>query len=55
MRPTVEQERILADLRGRLRIAAGAGTGKTDTLRLALVKLVEDGVRPGEILSLIHI
>ncbi|MBA3364352.1 MAG: ATP-dependent helicase [Actinobacteria bacterium] len=50
--PTPEQERILADLSGRLRIAAGAGTGKTDTLRLALVELIEQGVRPSEILCL---
>ncbi len=52
MRPTAEQERILADLSGRLRIAAGAGTGKTDTLRLALVRLIDEGVRPSEILCL---
>lgn len=49
---TDEQERILANLSGRLRIAAGAGTGKTDTLRRALVQLIEQGVRPSEILCL---
>ncbi len=35
-----------------LRIAAGAGTGKTDTLRRAIVELIEGGARPGEILCL---
>ena len=49
---TPEQETILAHERGPLRIAAGAGTGKTHTLRLAIVRLIERGVRPGEILSL---
>ncbi len=43
MRPTSEQERILAHRRGALRIAAGAGTGKTDTLRRLVVALIEDG------------
>ena len=52
MRPTPEQERILGGLEGPLRIAAGAGTGKTDTLRLAIVELIERGVHPGEILCL---
>jgi DNA helicase-2/ATP-dependent DNA helicase PcrA len=49
---TGEQRRILAHRRGALRIAAGAGTGKTDMLRRLIVALVEDGVRPGEILCL---
>ena len=49
---TAEQRAILADLRGALRVAAGAGTGKTDTLRLAIVELIRRGVRPGEILCL---
>ena len=49
---TEEQERILAHRRGALRIAAGAGTGKTDTLRRHIVSLIEGGVRPGELLCL---
>ncbi len=49
---TLEQDRILAELHGPLRIAAGAGTGKTETLKRAIVRLVDDGVRPGEILCL---
>jgi DNA helicase-2/ATP-dependent DNA helicase PcrA len=49
---TGEQRRIVGIRSGRLRIAAGAGTGKTDTLRRAIVGLVEDGVRPGQILCL---
>ena len=49
---TAEQQEILASLDGALRIAAGAGTGKTDTLRLAIVELIERGVNPGEILCL---
>jgi DNA helicase II / ATP-dependent DNA helicase PcrA len=49
---TDEQRRILAHRSGPLRIAAGAGTGKTDTLRRAIVGLIEDGVSPGEILCL---
>ncbi len=52
MRPTEEQEKILAGLSGGLRIAAGAGTGKTDTLRLAIVELIGRSVRPSEILCL---
>ena len=52
MKPTAEQARILSDLGGPLRIAAGAGTGKTDTLRLAIVELIGRGVKPGEILCL---
>jgi DNA helicase II / ATP-dependent DNA helicase PcrA len=49
---THEQASILAGLRGPVRIAAGAGTGKTETLRLAIVELIGRGVRPGEILCL---
>jgi DNA helicase II / ATP-dependent DNA helicase PcrA len=49
---TAEQREILASLHGPMRIAAGAGTGKTDTLRLAIVELIKRGVRPGEILCL---
>jgi ATP-dependent exoDNAse (exonuclease V) beta subunit len=49
---TPEQEQILSQLSGALRIAAGAGTGKTDTLRLAIVELIERGARPGQILCL---
>jgi DNA helicase II / ATP-dependent DNA helicase PcrA len=49
---TDEQRAILAHERGPLRIAAGAGTGKTDMLRRLIVSLVEGGVRPGEILCL---
>jgi DNA helicase-2/ATP-dependent DNA helicase PcrA len=49
---TPEQREILGSLQGPLRIAAGAGTGKTDTLRLAIVELIKRGVRPGEILCL---
>ncbi len=52
MNPTPQQERILARLDGALRISAGAGTGKTDTLRRAIVALIERGVRPGQILCL---
>jgi DNA helicase-2/ATP-dependent DNA helicase PcrA len=49
---TDEQQRILGHRSGPLRIAAGAGTGKTDTLRRAIVGLIEDGVSPGQILCL---
>jgi ATP-dependent DNA helicase UvrD/PcrA len=49
---TAEQHRIVGVRSGRLRITAGAGTGKTDTLRRTIVGLIEDGVRPGEILCL---
>lgn len=52
MKLTPEQATILAGLRGPVRIAAGAGTGKTDTLRLAIVELIRRGVRAGEILCL---
>ena len=52
MSRTPEQEQILSQLSGALRIAAGAGTGKTDTLRLAIVELIERGARPGQILCL---
>ena len=52
MKLTDEQQKILASLHGPLRIAAGAGTGKTDTLRLAIVELIERGVLPGQILCL---
>jgi len=49
---TDEQREILEGLHGRVRIAAGAGTGKTETLRLAIVELISRGVRPGDILCL---
>src|SRR5205823_392473 len=49
---TPEQREILGSLHGSVRIAAGAGTGKTDTLRLAIVELIKRGARPGEILCL---
>ena len=52
MKLTAEQRAILAGLKGPVRIAAGAGTGKTETLRLAVVELIERGVRPGDILCL---
>ena len=45
VRPTpTSSSAILAGSPGPLRIAAGAGTGKTDTLRLAIVELIERGV-----------
>jgi ATP-dependent DNA helicase UvrD/PcrA len=49
---TDEQREILGGLEGRVRIAAGAGTGKTETLRLAIVELINGSVRPGDILCL---
>jgi ATP-dependent DNA helicase UvrD/PcrA len=49
---TDEQREILDGLHGPVRIAAGAGTGKTETLRLAIVELIRRGVRPGDILCL---
>jgi DNA helicase-2/ATP-dependent DNA helicase PcrA len=49
---TDEQREILDGLHGPVRIAAGAGTGKTETLRLAIVELINRGVRPGDILCL---
>jgi ATP-dependent DNA helicase UvrD/PcrA len=49
---TDEQREILEGLQGPVRIAAGAGTGKTETLRLAIVELINGGVRPGDILCL---
>jgi DNA helicase-2/ATP-dependent DNA helicase PcrA len=49
---TEEQQRILAHERGPLRIAAGAGTGKTGTLQRAIVQRIESGTSPGEILCL---
>jgi DNA helicase-2/ATP-dependent DNA helicase PcrA len=52
MKLTGEQRAILDDLTGPIRIAAGAGTGKTDTLRHAVVRLIEGGASPGQILCL---
>jgi DNA helicase-2/ATP-dependent DNA helicase PcrA len=49
---TVEQRRILDHDSGPLRIAAGAGTGKTGTLQRAIVERIEAGANPGEILCL---
>ena len=49
---TVEQRRILDHEAGPLRIAAGAGTGKTGTLQRAIVDRIEAGTSPGEILCL---
>ena len=49
---TDEQRRDPRHERGPLRIAAGAGTGKTDTLRRAIVELIERRRSPGEILCL---
>ena len=43
---TEEQQRILAHERGPLRIAAGAGTGKTGTLQRAIVQRIESGTSP---------
>ncbi len=52
MSPTREQAAILSSLRGPVRISAGAGTGKTDTLRRAIVSLIEHGAAPAELLCL---
>jgi DNA helicase II / ATP-dependent DNA helicase PcrA len=49
---TDEQRRILEHTRGPIRIAAGAGTGKTGTLQRAIVHQIEGGTPPGEILCL---
>jgi DNA helicase II / ATP-dependent DNA helicase PcrA len=49
---TEEQSRILEHERGPLRIAAGAGTGKTGTLQQAIVARINAGARAGEILCL---
>jgi ATP-dependent DNA helicase UvrD/PcrA len=49
---TEEQRRILEHKRGPLRIAAGAGTGKTGTLQQAIVARINAGARAGEILCL---
>ena len=49
---TIEQRRILDHEAGPLRIAAGAGTGKTGTLQRAIVERIEAGTSPGEILCL---
>ena len=49
---TDEQRRILDHDSGPLRIAAGAGTGKTGTLQRAIVEKIEAGTSPGEILCL---
>ncbi|MEP6813658.1 MAG: ATP-dependent helicase, partial [Actinomycetota bacterium] len=49
---TDEQQRILDHDAGPLRIAAGAGTGKTGTLQRAIVDRIEKGASPGEILCL---
>jgi DNA helicase II / ATP-dependent DNA helicase PcrA len=51
-RLTDEQQRILSHRSGPLRIAAGAGTGKTGTLQRAIVERIESGTPPGEILCL---
>ena len=48
----IEQRRILDHDAGPLRIAAGAGTGKTGTLQRAIVERIEAGASPGEILCL---
>lgn len=50
--PSSEQKAILAAGPGPLRIAAGAGTGKTTTLALRVVALIRSGIEPGEILGI---
>lgn len=53
LQPTLEQQAILAAPLQPLRIAAGAGTGKTTTIALLVHELVtERGVAPEEILGL---
>jgi ATP-dependent DNA helicase UvrD/PcrA len=49
---TDEQLRILQHSAGALRIAAGAGTGKTDTLRRLVATAIQRGAPPEEILCL---
>ena len=51
-RLTDEQRRILSHRSGPLRIAAGAGTGKTGTLQRAIIERIDSGTAPGEILCL---
>ena len=52
MTPTPEQQRILAHRSGALRITAGAACRSSRCRRRHLVSLIEDGVRPAEILCL---
>lgn len=53
IQPSLEQQRILAAPLGPMRIAAGAGTGKTTTISLYVAHLVErGGFQPEEVLGL---
>ena len=49
---TEQQRRIVDHERGPIRIAAGAGTGKTGTLQQMIVRRIEAGARPEEIVCL---
>ena len=47
-----EQQQVVDHAGGPLLVLAGPGTGKTTTLVEAIVRKVEDGARPEEILAL---
>ncbi|MEQ4499804.1 UvrD-helicase domain-containing protein, partial [Nocardioides kribbensis] len=47
-----EQQRVVDHAGGPLLVLAGPGTGKTTTLVEAIVRRVDDGARPDEVLAL---
>ena len=50
--PTPEQQAIIDHRLAPLRVAAGAGTGKTTTIVMRLGALIESGIEPEEALGL---
>ena len=50
--PTVEQLAVIRHRRGRLRVLAGPGTGKTTTIAASVAARIADGADPGSILVL---
>ena len=51
-KPTEEQQRIIGYSRHHVRVAAGAGTGKTTTIVERLGKFVADGIQPTRALGI---
>lgn len=49
-----QQSAVIWPATGRLRIAAGAGSGKTEVLTRRIAALLENGIKPGELVAITY-
>ena len=49
-----QQQAVLASASGKMRISAGAGSGKTEVLTRRIAALLEQGIRPDEIVAITY-